>query len=119
MTQYRLSQSALSDIIEILAWSQSPSAKGRDFATKPSSSQPFMMPPPAGTASAALHALNSVTASTHGNLRQSRDQTSAGVVLRPRHLLIYRVDVDTAIVVGRVLHDAMELRRHLGQTSWE
>jgi toxin ParE1/3/4 len=31
---------------------------------------------------------------------------------RPRHFLIYRLDGDI-VVIGRVLHDAMELARHM------
>lgn len=45
------------------------------------------------------------------HLRHSRDR--AGIVVRPRHLLLYRlVDADW-IDIGRVLHDAMELERHM------
>ena len=40
-----------------------------------------------------------------------RLSNAAGVVRRPRHFLIYRVE-PALLVVGRVLHDAMELARH-------
>jgi toxin ParE1/3/4 len=41
------------------------------------------------------------------------------MVHRPRHFLICRRDGDL-LVVGRVLHDAMELRRHLDpEQDWE
>ena len=44
--------------------------------------------------------------------------TAAGVVRRPRHFLIYRFKPDL-LVVGRLLHDAMELARHLDpETLW-
>jgi toxin ParE1/3/4 len=40
------------------------------------------------------------------------------VVRRPRHFLIYRFE-PSLLVVGRVLHEAMELARHLDpDTSW-
>jgi toxin ParE1/3/4 len=53
------------------------------------------------------------------HLRGSRYHTDGDVVRRPRHFLIYRVDNDI-FVVGRVLHDAMELRRHVAANrSWQ
>jgi hypothetical protein len=51
----------------------------------------------------------------------SRDHVATGaeVVRRPRHFLVYRFE-PARLVVGRVLHDAMELARHLDpDTSWE
>jgi toxin ParE1/3/4 len=33
-------------------------------------------------------------------------------VRRPRHFVIYRIDNDIA-VIGRILHDTVELRRHV------
>ena len=46
--------------------------------------------------------------------------TGAEAVRRPRHLLVYSFE-PTVLVVGRVLHDAMELARHLdsADTAWE
>jgi toxin ParE1/3/4 len=53
------------------------------------------------------------------HFRQSRNRSSAGRVSRPGHFLTYRIDDDT-VVIGRVLHDAMDLQRHLDpDTSWE
>lgn len=48
------------------------------------------------------------------HLRHSRDRarTDHGIVQRPRHLLLYHAAPDV-IGVGRVLHDVMELERHL------
>jgi toxin ParE1/3/4 len=52
------------------------------------------------------------------HLRGSRNHTTGGVVRRPRHFLIYRV-VGDILLIGRVLHHGMELRRHLdADTSW-
>lgn len=49
------------------------------------------------------------------HLRHSRKRTSApeGIVRTPRHLLLYRMVMPGTVGVGRVLHDAMELERHL------
>ncbi len=49
------------------------------------------------------------------HLRHSRDRVPArvGRVRRPRHFLLYREAEDGCIEIARVLHDAMELERHL------
>jgi len=49
------------------------------------------------------------------HLRFSRDEarTVEGIVHRPRHLLVYRAVGEWAIDIVRVLHDGMELERHL------
>ena len=53
------------------------------------------------------------------HLTQSRTRSPGGLVRRPRHFLICRREGDV-LAIGRVLHDAMELRRHLDpQQLWE
>ena len=49
------------------------------------------------------------------HLRHSRERAGAlgGMVRTPRHLLLYRMVMPDVVGVGRVLHDAMELERHL------
>lgn len=49
------------------------------------------------------------------HLRHSRDRVprAAGRVSRPRHFLLYRVRPDGQVEIGRVLHDSMDLERHL------
>lgn len=46
------------------------------------------------------------------HLLVSRGRSPAGRVHRPRHFLLCRHDGET-LVIGRVLHDAMEPRRHV------
>ena len=48
------------------------------------------------------------------HIRNSRDRVE-GVphVKQPRHFLLYRLTTDGQIEVGRVLHDSMDLSRHL------
>jgi toxin ParE1/3/4 len=56
------------------------------------------------------------------HLRHSaeRARTTLGRVHRPRHLLLYRLAHPGLIGVGRVLHDGMEIERHLpGQFGGE
>ncbi|MGE3819084.1 MAG: type II toxin-antitoxin system RelE/ParE family toxin [Isosphaeraceae bacterium] len=47
--------------------------------------------------------------------RHSRDRVgkSLGRAQRPRHFPLYRPSADGWIEIGRVLHDGMDLRRHL------
>jgi toxin ParE1/3/4 len=44
---------------------------------------------------------------------RNRVEVSAGRVRRPRHLLLYRTCDNGRIEIGRVLHDNMDLSRHL------
>ena len=49
------------------------------------------------------------------HLRHSRDRVDPATdrVRRPRHFLLYRTGEDGRIEIGRVLHDRMDLARHL------
>lgn len=49
------------------------------------------------------------------HLRHSRERArnETGIVHRPRHLLLYRIIEPDLIGIGRILHEAMELERHL------
>ena len=114
MATFRLSHAAESDIIEALAWSETrfgSAARARyehlvvaailDVATKPDR--------PGSLSRAELGA---DIRSWH--LRGSRDRVLDvdGVVMRPRHLLVYRPVSPDLLLIGRMLHDSMELERH-------
>ena len=121
MLRYRLSDVAQVDLINILAWTHEQFGEAarlryenlivaalRDVATQP-----------ARPGSIARPELGAGVRSWH--LRLSRDHLgpAAQAVRRPRHFLVYRFE-PALLVVGRVLHDAMELARHLDpNTSWE
>ena len=49
------------------------------------------------------------------HLRHSRDRVArrADRVHKPRHFLLFRFADDGAVEIGRVLHDSMDLTRHL------
>jgi toxin ParE1/3/4 len=49
------------------------------------------------------------------HLRHSRKRahTPFGLVRQPRHLLLYRLQRPDLVGIGRVLHDTMEIERHL------
>jgi len=121
MARYRLSAAAQSDILDILAWSQVQFGERarrryealivaalRDIATQPD--RPGSLERPE---------LGAAVRSWHLRLSREHGRTELGIVRHPRHFLVYRLQSDV-IVIGRVLHEAMELARHLDpQTSWE
>ncbi len=47
------------------------------------------------------------------HLLSSRDNVAGRVVREPRHFVLYRRTGEDNIEVGRVLHDAMDLTKHL------
>jgi toxin ParE1/3/4 len=121
MLRYRLSDAAQVDVINILAWTDEQfgeAARLRYESLLVAALRDVAMQPDR-PGSIARPELGAGVRSWH--LRQSRDRVAAvaGVVRRPRHFLVYRFE-PALLVVGRVLHDAMELPRHLDpDTSWE
>lgn len=121
MWRYRLSVAAQDDLVEIFAWTHAQFgveareryealviAALRDVAAEPERA-----------GSAARPELGAGVRSWHLRLSRQRARTASGVVHRPRHFLVYRPEPGL-LVVGRVLHDAMELVRHLDpSSSWE
>lgn len=119
MAKYRLTAAAQSDIMSILAWSHVQfgsearqryealiTAAIRDAATRSDDAGQTERPE-----------LGGGVFSWH--LAQSRTRSRGGNVHHPRHFLICRWD-GQVLVVGRVLHDAMELRLHLDpRRPWE
>lgn len=49
------------------------------------------------------------------HLRNSRQRArkAAGIVQSPRHVLVYRLATGDIVIVLRILHDSMDLPRHL------
>lgn len=112
MAGYRLTHAAQADIVEILAWSHEQFGEEarkryealiataiRDAASR-SDDGGLTSRPELGSGVFTWH------------LSRSRARTPGGKVNRPRHFLICGRDGDT-LVIGRVLHDAMDLRRHI------
>ena len=121
MLRYRLSDSAQADIVGVLAWTHEQFGETarlryerlivaalRDVAGQPDRPGSIARPE-----------FGAGVRSWHLRLSRQRAATAAAVVRRPRHFLVYRVEPDL-LVVGRLLHDAMELVQHLDPgTSWE
>ncbi len=121
MVRYRLSEAAQVDVLGILAWTHQQFGETarlryerlvvaalRDVASNPDRPGSIARPE-----------LGAGVRSWH--LRLSRLHNGPGVefVRRPRHFLMYRTEPGL-VVIGRVLHDAMELARHLdSEANWE
>ena len=119
MAGYRLTHAARADIISILAWSHEQFGEGarkryealiataiRDAASC-SDDAGHTARPELGEGVFSWH------------LSRSRARAPGEKVHRPRHFLICRRDGDT-LVIGRVLHDAMDLRRHVDpHQTWD
>lgn len=119
MTRYRVSHAARSDIIGILIWSQDQfgeQARQR-YEQLITAGMRDIYADPIRPGSKARPELGDGIRSWH--LRGSRTRTRSGVVRRPRHFLIYRVEGEI-VTIGRVLHDVMELRLHVdADVSWD
>lgn len=112
MSQYRLTDAAQADIISILTWSHEHFGERarrryealiataiRDVAADAEGPGPTPRPE-----------LGKGALSWH--LARSRDRSPGGRVRHPRHVLICRRDGPT-LVIGRVLHESMDLKRHI------
>jgi toxin ParE1/3/4 len=112
---YRLSATAEEDIVRLLAYTQTrfgEIARRRYEALLVVGLRDIAFDPER-PGSVARPELGLTVRSYH--LRHSRDRarTADGLVRQPRHLLLYRVTRPDLIGIGRVLHDGMEIERHL------
>ncbi|MPZ47445.1 MAG: type II toxin-antitoxin system RelE/ParE family toxin [Betaproteobacteria bacterium] len=114
MARYRLSAAAHADLVAILAWTHERFGEAarkryealvvtalRDISDQPHRAGSIERPE-----------LGKGVRSWHLRLSRERARATTGIVRRPRHFLIYRIE-DDLVVIGRVLHDAMELAKHL------
>jgi toxin ParE1/3/4 len=120
MFRYRLSDAAQGDVLDILAWSQEQFGEAarlryeslivaalRDVASQPDRPGSLARPE-----------LGAGVRSWHLRLSRAHGAPGVEVVRRPRHFHVYRTE-PALVVIGRVLHDAMELGRHQDpETSW-
>jgi toxin ParE1/3/4 len=114
MAVYRLSAAAQADLIEILVWTHEQfgeSARER-YETLIVAALRDISAQPDRAGSVARPELGDGVRSWHLRSSRERARMATGIVRRPRHFLIYRMESDL-VVVGRLLHDAMELTRHM------
>ena len=115
MTTIRLSAAAESDILVVLARTDEQFgriARLRYEALLATALQDVAADPHR-PGSLARPELGAAVRSFHLRYSRQRARIAEGVVHRPRHLLLYRILRPELIGVGRVLHDAMDLERHL------
>lgn len=121
MAGYRLSGPAKADIVKILAWTErqfGEAARVR-YATLIMAGLRDISSQPDRIGSILRSELGEGVRSWHLSLSRERARTVTGIVRRPRHFLIYRME-GGLVVIGRVLHDAMELVQHLDPDKpWE
>lgn len=119
MASYRLSHAAQADIISILAWS------GEQFGEEARKRYELLIVAAIRDAASATDGAGRTPRPELGDgvfswhLSQSRAHVHGKSVYRPRHFLICRRD-GGVLVIGRFLHDAMDLQRHVEEESpWE
>ena len=114
MLRYRLADAAQADVINILAWTheQFGEAARLRYESLIVAALRHVATQPDRPGSVARPELGMGLRSWHLRLCRDHVGTGAEVVRRPRHFLVYRTE-PSVLVVGRVLHDAMELARHL------
>lgn len=118
MTSYRLTHAAQLDIAAILEWSED------EFGAEVRSRYQSLIATVIREVAASENQVGCTPRPELGDgvlswhLSQSRAHSPGGRVGRPRHFLVCRRDED-AVAVGRVLHDAMDLRRQVdSEQSW-
>jgi toxin ParE1/3/4 len=121
MARLHLALAARVDIAGVLAWSEQNfgAAARLRYERLISVALADVAADPTGLGASIRPELGDSVFSRH--LRASREHARepGGAVKRPRHFLIYRVPAADLVVVGRLLHDAMELSRHLPPGVWE
>lgn len=115
MVQYRISVPAQTDIVDILRHSQA------QFGTAARQRYQRLILTALEGLAVAPHRIGSSfrddiapnLKSIHLHYWRKHSATTHGVVLKPRHIIFYRLADDNFIEVVRILHDAMESRLHL------
>ena len=115
MPQLRLSLEAQEDIEAILAWTDGQFGDGIRVRYEELLVQAFLDlaedPGRPGT----IQRPELAKGAFAYHLRHSRDRVSRtrGRIRKPRHFVLYRIAADGYLEIGRVLHDSMDLARHL------
>lgn len=113
MVQYRISEDARADIVDILGYSQAQFglAARRRYQGLILATLEAIANQPDRIGSNDRDEISPGLRSLH--LVHCRISSPAGRVQRPRHVVFYRLGADAVVEVVRLLHDAMEVQRHL------
>lgn len=109
--RYRLSRAAISDVAEAILWSEDnfgASAAIR-YEALISAAIDDVAEDPLRIGSTERPEIGEGVRTWH--LRLSRYGSAEGLVRRPRHLLLYRIEGADVVGIGRVLHDRMDIER--------
>ena len=115
MRRYVLAPAAQRDIEQILAWSHQQFGEQARLRYEALLVRAILDVSDDPSRAGSLGRPEIVAAARTYHLRHSRDRvnSAAGRVSRPRHFLLYRLRNEGQVEIGRVLHDSMELERHL------
>ena len=115
MPEYRLSPLAEQDIETILEWTHEEFGEKARIRYEALLTRAIMDVTEAPERMGSHDRPEIAAAARTYHLRNSRDRVkkSIGRVQRPRHFLLYRTTDDGKVEIGRVLHDGMDLTRHL------
>lgn len=119
MVRYRLTSSAQTDLLDIFTWTHEHFGEQARllYETLVVAGLRDIVADPERVGSVNRPELGEGVRSWHLRLSRERARTPSGVVRQPRHFLLYRQEAEL-VVVGRVLHEAMELSRHLNPESF-
>lgn len=115
MGKYRLSHTALSDIEDVLRYShvQFGSHARIRYQALIRTAIEDLAEAPNRVGSSLRDELSEGLRSFHPTYVRKQAATATGTVLRPRHVVFYRLADGQVIEIVRILHDAMEVRQHL------
>ncbi|WP_269499692.1 type II toxin-antitoxin system RelE/ParE family toxin [Castellaniella sp. S9] len=109
MRSYRLTASAQGGLIDIFAWAHEHFGEQARFRYESLilTALRDIAAAPERVGSIERPELGEGIRSWHVRLSQDRGRTPSGIVRRPRHFLIYRLESDV-VVIGRVLYDGTQ-----------
>jgi toxin ParE1/3/4 len=115
MSRYVLSPAAERDIESILAWTHERFGVAGRLRYEALLTQAILDVAVDAERAGSLHRPEIVPTARTYHLWHSRNRVDAAVgrVRHPRHFLLYHICSDGRIEIGRVLHDSMDLPRHL------
>ncbi len=118
MRRLRLSALAKQDIEDILTYSEEHFGEGARlrYAALIDAAIEAILSNPERPAVKIREPLGPTVRTFH--LMHARSQ-NPGAVKAPRHLLVFKLVEPNRLVLGRILHDAMELARHLPADAWK
>ncbi|MDR0782956.1 MAG: type II toxin-antitoxin system RelE/ParE family toxin [Propionibacteriaceae bacterium] len=119
MARYRLSHAAVADIDAILEWSGAHFGESarRRYAALIAAGLRDIARVRDGLGAKPRPELGELVYSWH--LRLSREKVLGDLVHAPRHFVVYRVET-SGVIIGRILHDSMDLERHIdSESAWQ